>query len=236
MGDTAQSEQVTVHEPEVSESGWYRHLDLIATALLALATILTAWAAFQSSQWSGVQAVAYSAASRERAQSNQAATLAGQQTTIDVMLFTDWLAALHEEGDAVLPQPYVPDPEEYSGFLFERFRPEFRPAVHAWLAEEPLTNPDAPPSPFAMDEYVLAATQESAALEKASERSAALARTAIERKDNYVLATVLCASVLFFCGIGSKLGSPRRRTVLIAIGGAVLLTTVGVVLSFPAQV
>ena len=155
------------------ESGWYRHLDLIATILLAVATVLTAWSAFQSSQWGGVQAIAYSAASRERAESNQAATLAGQQTTIDVMLFTDWLAALHEEGDAVLPEPYVPDPEQYSGFLFERFRPEFKPAVHAWLAEDPLTDPDAPPSPFAMDEYVLASTTESVRLDKASERSAA---------------------------------------------------------------
>lgn len=229
MGETAEPAGVT-------ESGWYRHLDLVATILLAVATVLTAWSAFQSSQWGGVQAIAYSAASRERAQSNQAATLAGQQTTIDVLLFTDWLAALHDEGDALLPEPYVPDPALYSGFLFERFRPEFQPAVHAWLAEDPLTDPGAPPSPFAMDEYVLASTTESLRLEKESERSAAEARLAIERKDRYVLATVLCASVLFFSGIGSKLGSPRRRATMIAIGGVVLLTTVGVVLTFPVQI
>lgn len=222
-------------EPTEPDVGWYRHLDLVATALLAIATVLTAWSAFQSSQWSGVQAAAYSAASRERAESNQAATLAGQQTTVDVLLFTDWLAALHDEGGAVLPDPYVADPATYSGFLFDRFRPEFRPAVHAWLALGPLTDPDAPPTPFAMDEYVLAATQESERLDTASERSAATARDAIERKDNYVLATVLCASVLFFCGIGSKLGSHRRRATMIAIGGVVLLTTVGVLLTFPVH-
>ncbi|MEZ0448659.1 hypothetical protein [Cellulomonas sp. ICMP 17802] len=227
-----------VDEPQATpaETGWYRHLDLVATVVLAVATVLTAWSAFQSSQWSGVQAAAYSAASRERAESNRAQTLAGQQSIIDVMLFTDWLDALHSEGDTVVvPDPYVPDPTVYSGFLFERFRPEFRPAVHAWLAEEPLTNPAAPPSPFAMDEYVLASAQEAARLEKASDRSAATARLAIERKDNYVLATVLCASVLFFCGIGSKLGSPRRRAVMIAIGGAVLLATLVVVLTFPVH-
>jgi len=236
VSDTAEPEQVTAPQAPVSESGWYRHLDLVATILLAVATVLTAWSAFQSSQWGGVQAIAYSTAARERAESNQAATLAGQETTIDVMLFTDWLAALHEEGDALLPEPYVPDPGQYSGFLFERFRPEFKPAVHAWLAEDPLTDPAAPPSPFAMDEYVLASTTESVRLDKASERSAALARVAIERKDRYVLATVMCASVLFFSGIGSKLGSPRKRTAMIAIGGAVLLTTLAVVMTFPVQV
>jgi hypothetical protein len=219
-----------------ADAGWYRHLDLVATALLAIATVLTAWSAFQSSQWSGVQAAAYAAASRDRAESNQSATLAGQQTTIDVLLFTDWLAAVHDEGGAaVLPDPYVPDPATYSGFLFERFRPEFRPAVHAWLALAPLTDPDAPPSPFAMKEYVLAATEKSVALAKESERAATTARTAIEVKDNYVLATVLCASALFFCGIGSKLGSPRRRAVLIAIGGVVLLATLVLLATFPVH-
>ncbi|WP_456846943.1 hypothetical protein [Cellulomonas sp. P5_C6] len=236
MDDVAETDE-TAPTAATPESGWFRHLDLIATALLALATVLTAWSAFQSSQWSGVQAAAYSAASRERAESNRAQTLAGQQTIIDVMLFTDWLAALHQEGGvAVVPDPYVPDPATYSGFLFNRFRPEFQPAVKSWLATDPLVDPTAPPTPFAMDDYVLASATEATRLEKASDRSATVARVAIERKDNYVLATVLCASVLFFCGIGSKLGSPRRRTTMIAIGGVVLLTTIGVVLTFPVQV
>jgi hypothetical protein len=231
MDDDAQEPVATTREPPL-----FRHLDLIATALLAIATVLTAWSAFQSSQWSGVQAVAYSAASRERAESNRAQTLAGQQSIVDVLLFTDWLAALHEEGGAaVVPDPYVPDPASYSGFLFDRFRPEFRPAVTAWLATDPLVDPDAPPSPFAMPEYVQASAQEADRLEKQSERSAATARLAIERKDNYVLATVLCASVLFFCGIGSKLGSDRRRATMIAFGAVVLVATIGVVLTFPVQ-
>jgi hypothetical protein len=234
MSTTADREQ-DVAPSAPARSGWYRHLDLVATILLAAATVLTAWSAFQSSQWSGVQAAQYSVAARDRSESSQAATLAGQQTTIDVLLFTDWLAALHAEGDALLPDPYAPDPATYSGFLFERFRPEFVPAVHAWLAEDPLTDPGAPPSPFAMDEYVLAAAQDSHRLEQESERAAAAARTAIERKDNYVLATVLCASVLFFCGIGSKLGSPRRRTVMIALGALVLAVTLGTVLTFPVH-
>ena len=46
----------------------------------------------------------------------------------------------------------------------------------------------------------------------------------------------MCASVLFFSGIGSKLGSPRKRTAMIAIGGVVLLATLVIVLTFPVHV
>ena len=41
-------------------------------------------------------------------------------------------------------------------FYFERFRSEFKPAVKAWIATDPLNNPKAPPIPFSMPEYKLA--------------------------------------------------------------------------------
>lgn len=215
----------------------HRHLELVAAVLLAIATVMTAWSAFQSAQWGGEMATSYSAAGAARTESNRASTLAGQQTIIDVQLFTDWLSALDEEQGRVGPAPgYVPDPATYSGFLYARFREEFEPAVQAWVALDPSTNPDAPPSPFAMDEYVLAATQESQRLEKKADAAAARAHHANGVKDNYVLATVLCASVLFFGGIGAKLSSPRLRLAMVGIGGVVLLATLGVLVSYPVQV
>ena len=165
-----------------STPGWHRHLELVATVLLAVATVTTAWSAFQSGKWGGYSAASYSAATADRTLSNRSATLAGQQTIIDVTLFTDWLAAVNEEQGQVLPPSYVPDPTTYSGFLYERFRPEFRPALHAWLAEDPATNPEAPPSPFAMDEYVLAAAQESQRLESSADAAATIAHAANQRE------------------------------------------------------
>ncbi|WP_421733059.1 hypothetical protein [Cellulomonas sp.] len=218
-----------------STTTWHRHLELVATILLAVATVTTAWSAFQSSKWGGYSTASYSAATADRTLSNRSATLAGQQTIIDVTLFTDWLAAVNEEQGQVLPPSYVPDPTTYSGFLYARFRPEFRPALHAWLAEDPATDPEAPPSPFAMDEYVLAAAQESQRLESSADASATIAREANQRKDNYVLATVMCASVLFFCGIGGKLSSVRSRTAMIVLAGVILLATVGVLATYPVR-
>ncbi|MEK8228674.1 hypothetical protein NKG05_25750 [Oerskovia sp. M15] len=115
----------------------HRHLELVAAVLLSIATVMTAWSAFQSARWGGEMATSYSAAGAARTESNRASTLAGQQTIIDVQLFTDWLSALDEEQGPGAAPGYVPDPETYSGFLYARFREEFKPAVEAWVAQDP---------------------------------------------------------------------------------------------------
>jgi hypothetical protein len=213
-----------------------QRLELVAAVLLAVATVATAWSAFQSAKWGGVMTTSYSAAAAARTESNRSATLAGQQTIIDVQLFTDWLAAHAEEtGDVGPPAGYQPDPAAYSGFLFDRFREEFRPAVRAWLAEDPATDPDAPPSPFAMDEYALAAAQQAEQQQAAAEASAARAQAANATKDNYVLATVLCASVLFFGGIGARLSSTRRRAAMVALAAVALVGTAVVLATYPVR-
>ncbi|WP_156043908.1 hypothetical protein [Cellulomonas sp. URHE0023] len=214
---------------------WHRHLELTATIMLAVATVMTAWSAFQANKWNAVQTRSYSAAGAHRTESTKASTLAGQQQIIDVLLFTDWLQATADETGGRLPTTYVEDPGTYSTFLYRRFRPEFEPALQAWLAADPGTNASAPSSPFVMPEYKLEAREKSAALERAAEASAATARQATARAGNYVLATVLCASVLFFCGIGLKLSSPRRRAWMVGCAAVLLLTTLIVLATFPVQ-
>jgi hypothetical protein len=103
-------------------------------------------------------------------------------------------------------------------FYFARFRPEFEPAVTAWVATRPLRNPDAPLTPFAMPEYQVAARAEAATLEAQAEASAAEARTNVQRATNYVLGVVLFASALFFAGMSSKLGTRRLQVILLGLG------------------
>lgn len=210
-------------------------VDLLVAVVLSVAALLTAWSAYQSARWGSVQSLSYGAATAARLESSRASTLAGQQTIIDVELFTSWLEAMDEEG-LPLAASYVPDPESYSGFVYARFRDEFRPAVHAWLAEEPVTDADAPPSPFAMDEYVQTARVDAQRLEDRASASSADALAASERKDSYVLVTVMCSSVLFLGGVGSKLASARARRVTLGLAVVVLVATVGVLASFPVRV
>jgi hypothetical protein len=120
-------------------------LELVATVLLALATVATAWSGYQASRWNGEQAKAFSRAGAARIESTKAAGRADAQTQIDAATFTQWVDA------------YAQEEAELAGVYFKRFRSEFQPAMDAWIATRPLRNADAPLTPFAMraTNYVL---------------------------------------------------------------------------------
>ena len=188
-------------------------IELVATVLLAVATIATAWSGYQSTRWNGEQAKAGARANALRIESAKAAGLANSQTEIDVATFTQWVNA------------YAQNETELADFYFRRFREEFRPAVDAWVATRPLKNANAPLTPFAMPQYKLEARAEADRLEAEAEVYAGQARESIQRASNYVLGVVLFASALFFAGMSTKLTSPRLRVVMLCIGCALFLGT-----------
>ncbi len=198
-----------------------KKLELLVTVLLAIATVATAWSSYQSTRWSGVQAINFSKANAARVESTRQSTLAGQQTQVDVATFIAWADA-YAQGDKVLER-----------FYFSRFRAEFKPAVDAWVATKPLQNPDAPLSPFAMPEYTLAAQKEADALTRQAEAATEEAKVDNQRSDNYVLAVVLFASSLFFAGISTKLDTFRFRATILSLGYILFIGTLVWVLTFP---
>lgn len=202
-------------------------MELIATIVMALAAIFTAWAAFQSAKWSGEQATSFSRAGAARTESTRFDTRAGQQTGVDVAIFTSWLDALNAELRSGEIEPlesaedYVPTPDTLSAFYFERMRPEFKVALEPWLKLNPLQTEGAPASPFEMDEYVLANSVEATRLQDVADQHAADAAKANQTSDDYVLTVVAFALVLFFGGVSSKLAAVQNR--YLTIGVAVLL-------------
>ena len=188
-------------------------LDLIATVLLALATVATAWSGYQASRWNGEQAKAASRTTGIRILAARAQSLAQAEEQVDVATFSSWADA------------YARHETELADFYFKRFRAEFKPAVQAWIATRPLKNPKAPLTPFAMPEYKLKAQTEADALDVQSARSAADVQRYIQRSTNYVLAAVLFATTLFFAGISTKLPTPGLRRMLLALGVIVFVAT-----------
>ena len=93
-----------------------RRLELLSTVLLTLATVATAWAAYQSRQWTGEQSQGYSHATATRIAVNRSAAVANRQVQIDVATFIQWVNA-HEEHRS-----------EVARFYRTRFRDEFKPA------------------------------------------------------------------------------------------------------------
>jgi hypothetical protein len=200
-----------------------RRLELVSTVLLALATVATAWAAYQSRQWTGEQSQGYSHATATRIAVNRSAALANRQVQIDVATFIQWVDA-HEEHRNQLAR-----------FYRARFRDEFKPAFVAWIAAKPFEGASAPPSPFAMPQYRLRAATEADRLETTAAAASERAKDANQRADNYMLAVVLFASSLFFAGISTKLDTLRARAAILGLGCVLFLGTVIWIATFPVQ-
>ena len=196
----------------------------VATVLLVVAAVATSWSSYQATRWNGEQAAAAGRTNAIRIEASRADGLAEAQTEIDVATFIAWA-----EAD-------VTDDRELATFVMDRFRDEFRPAFDAWTATAPLTNPDAPPTPFAMDEYHLVSQQQADELDARAEASAAEVRADIQRASNYVLTVVLYAVALFFAGMSTRVRAPRLRWVLTLAGCAVFLGTLGWIATFPVSI
>ena len=105
-----------------------------------VAAVATAWSSYQANRWNGETTKASSRVNALRIDAARAQGLAQAQTQVDIATFIQWVNAT------------ATDESELADFYTARFRPEFKPAFDAWLATDPLTNPEAPPTPFAMDD------------------------------------------------------------------------------------
>jgi hypothetical protein len=173
--------------------------------------VAAAWSGYQAARWSGVQATRYSQASAKRIESSRVLTYAIQLSTVDVQTFTNYINA------------WTADNDELASFYEERFRPDFFPAFDAWMATNPLENPDAPSSPFVMSEYALPEVARANRLDAEAGALFAEGEDANQHADDYVLNTVVLAGVLLFVGI-----APRIRWIPARFALAILaLTTFG---------
>jgi len=207
------AESVHVHAPpELSESRSgsaltrERFWELVATVLLAVATVGIAWSGYEAARWNGLQAEEYASANTARSHGNRASTTAGQDRLQDVLNFNRWLEVT-TQGDTALASLYQ-----------RRFRPEFVPAFNAWLAQDPLHNPAAPPSPLSMPQYHPARLAQADRLEAQADRLFESGRLATDRTDEYVLTTVFFAAVLFFAGISLRFEWERLRVTVLVLG------------------
>src|SRR5712692_11085122 len=224
-------ELVHVHAPhELSETEHGSHgpvssreriFEITAVLLLSVATLGIAWSGYQAAKWSGIQARRYTQASTARSLANRASTLAAQERTQDLLNFNRWLE-VKTGGNTQLTDLYQ-----------RRFRPEFLPAFNAWLATDPLNNPDAIPSPLSEKQYVLADSVKADRLETLGDRRFGEGKDATENADNYVFVTVFFAAVLFFAGISLRLQWFPMRVAILVIGAALLLDGIAELVSKP---
>lgn len=198
-------------------------IELTAAVLLALATIVAAWSAYQATRWGGEQAKASRSALTAKTDAAQQTTIYGASAQIDVQLWTLWIQQRTDDHDAGAAN------------VEERFRDDFKPAFAAWLAQVP---EDVPPpgTPFEMDEYAPEARDEAERLNAEADVFAEASAEANQTGDNFVLTAVLMASVLFFAGVGTKLKGRAVRLMMLAFGVLLFLGGLAFMFSLPQNV
>ena len=169
-----------------------RWVEFIGALVLATATVATAWTAYQATLWGGDESKFYFEASAAQVAAAQLDSQAMQRASVHAGLFMQYATA-RSSGN-----------QELADFLYQRFAPELKRATEAWLATDPLKDVKAPPSPFDMPEYRLSEQDATEQNSQLAEEKFADAVEADEYADDYVLLTVIFATVLFFSGIAGK--------------------------------
>ncbi len=205
----------------MSEEQTRNRMEMYAALLMGAAALATSWVGYQSSRWSGRQLDGLHESSDLRIAGSQRAAEAMQLEAVDVGLFTNWVNA-YASGDRVL-----------DGFYRARFRPEFRPAFEAWIAQKPLRNPDAAPSPFSLPVYRLQSREEARQLEDASEAKYREAQAADDTEDKYIANAVIMAMALFFTGMSRYFPTLRIQAAMLILSALMCLLGLAFILRLP---
>lgn len=218
-GETEEIEEEVVKETRRERIE--RRIELISAVVMAVATILTAWSAYQSARWGGESSLHELRVVGAMVNQSRYSNLAEQRRSLDVGLFGQWAGAV-SAGDARL-----------ADFIFNRFPEPLKTAVVVWQATDPLNNTAAPSSPFMMPEYALRESAEELRWAETAEIESVAAERAGDISDEYLLFTVIFATTLFFAGISGKFGSFAINVVVLALGGLTLLISAVIMFTLP---
>ena len=198
-----------------------RWLSIVEALLLSLVAVLAAYSGYAAAKWGTESSVTLASASAERTKANRADIEGIVTRTLDSASFNAWFTAF-TAGDANAER-----------LAEKRMRPGYRPAFNAWMATDPEHNPNSPPGPAYMPQYVI--PQDAAAQAHDARADAAFAKgsEAGQTADKYVRATVFLATVLFLVGISGHFRILQARIGLIGAAGLLLLFAVIQLLSLP---
>ncbi len=198
-----------------------KRIEIIIVFVLGVAALATAWSSYQASLWDGIQSSNYTQASGFRTNAAQQRSAANQFRLADLNVFANYIDATLVGNEVV------------ADFYFQRFRDEFRVAYEAWIALDPLNNPEAPPSPFPMPEYQLSQDVEAERLEARADDLFAAGEDANTFSDVYTLTTLLFAAALFFAAISERFEYFRAQVTLLVLAAIGLVAGIAVAAGQP---
>jgi hypothetical protein len=198
-----------------------RILSIVEAVILSIVAVLAAYSGFAAAKWGTESSVSLARASAARTKASRAELEALQIRTLDSVSFNAWFSAF-SAGNATGVR-----------LAEKRLRPGYRPAFHAWLATDPAHNPNAPPGPAYMPQYVIPQANAANAYDATADAEFARGAHAGDTSDKYIRDTVFLATVLFLVGISSHFALRGARLVLIGIAGLMLVFSVVQLLGLP---
>ena len=196
---------------EKIEHNW---IEIGAAALLALATLMSAWSAFNSSRWHGESTDYYSKSELAMTRSSELLDVEIQNRILDTLAFISYANTILA-GDPTATEAY-----------WTRLNPRLKTAIEAWEKLDPMNNPKVPRTPFQMPEYKDEYAEASIRVAKQASGYTSKARQAVHNSENFILLTVLFAAVLFFAGISTKFDSKLIKLTMLGFGMVVFLASV----------
>jgi hypothetical protein len=199
-----------------------RWLSVVEAVLLSLVALLAAYSGFAAAKWSTESSLSLARASALRTKASRADLEAIVTRTLDSVSFNAWFSA------------FVAGNVRAEQLARRRLRRGYLPAFDAWIATDPLHNPNAPPGPAFMPQYVIPQQVAANAYDRKADAEFTKGSDAGGTADEYVRDTVFLATVLFLVGISGHFKVRQARYATVAIGVLLLLFSLVQLLGLPS--
>ena len=198
-----------------------RLISITEAIMLSLVAVLAAWSGYSAAKWGTKSSVSLAKASATRTKANRADLEALQTQTLDSVSFNAVFAAYASH-----------DPNLYR-VAVGRLRPGYAVAFDAWLATDPLHNPNAPPGPSYMPQYKIPQQAQANALDAQADAAFTEGENAGSTSDKYIRITVFLATVLFIVGISSHFPLRTARYGMVGVATILLIVSLVQIVSLP---
>ena len=197
-----------------------RLIEIVTVVLLAVATVGSAWSAYQVARWNGIETDEARNSGAFRIDASREYSLATQIVAYDA-------AAVGQFGQAV-----AAGNEDLQEFLRETIiRPGFEPILQQWREE--IDAGMVPTNLLENDDYLRELFAESDKLDAASLGATQRSEEAGDNADGYVRLTLFFATALFFAGITASFSSRTARLMLLSAAGVTVAIAIGLLVSYP---
>jgi hypothetical protein len=192
-----------------SPRGGNRLLEVLAVALLGVATIGSAWCGYQATRWNGDENDLARQSSALQVEAARQFGLATQTVSYDTNMLAQYANAAAAD-NARLKQFYRDT----------LIRPDLLPLLDRW--EQQVAAGSSPPNLLEDREYLDAQLSSFRETQARAEEVSVQAQEAGNEADDYVLTTLILASALFFAGLTTSF-RVRFARLLLLVGASLLI-------------